>query len=268
MTHPKDLLADYVDGSLEAAARASVDAHLAECPRCREEVGHAGAARAELRRLPQVEAPAGVASKALREAAGSKAQRPPRYARLLPIAAAAVLVGLLAIALPHLGRNDGSLQAATDGAPEASSGGLATDSSSTQDLARFAKHGPPLDEEQVDFTEDALRSLVNEAAIRWSGVAFPNDLSFANAVSETAAAPDATLSAGDARGAARCVFTDVPAVKPSILVRLISATYQGDPAFIAVVLEGTEAGKPPDRAVVWIVRKDDCSVARVTEARL
>ena len=86
MTHPEDRLADYVDGTLDLAERAAVDAHLATCSRCRGEVTAATAARSALVSLPEVAPPAGIASAAL-EAAGatrvSRAKRqsaePPRW---------------------------------------------------------------------------------------------------------------------------------------------------------------------------------------------
>ena len=36
MTHPEELLAGYVDGTLTDPERAVVDAHLPTCERCRE----------------------------------------------------------------------------------------------------------------------------------------------------------------------------------------------------------------------------------------
>jgi putative zinc finger protein len=266
MTHPEELLADYVDGSLGDAARAGVDAHLAECARCRDEVGRARSARAALRGLPQVEAPAGVTSQALREAARSRSDGPPRYARILPIAAAAVLVGLLAIALPRLGENAASptAQGSASGTSEAAGDGLvprSTERSGTTDeLAKLVETGVQVEKQQVDYDDEALRTLVDDTATQWRGVAFPTVATFG-----AGNAPAANAANDTALVAARCVYTDVPEEKPAILVRLIEATYQGKPAYLGVVLEGTEPGKPADRAVIWIVRKDDCSLARLTE---
>ena len=50
-THPEDLLAPYVDGSLGTDERAVVEAHLAGCDRCRDEVDLARPARAVLASL-------------------------------------------------------------------------------------------------------------------------------------------------------------------------------------------------------------------------
>ena len=48
MSHPDDLLADYVDGTLDERARADVDTHLLGCARCRDEVRLAATAKAAL----------------------------------------------------------------------------------------------------------------------------------------------------------------------------------------------------------------------------
>ena len=55
--HPDELLAGFVDGTLPAEERASVERHLAECARCAEEVSLAAEARSALRALPLLEAP-------------------------------------------------------------------------------------------------------------------------------------------------------------------------------------------------------------------
>jgi putative zinc finger protein len=59
MTHPEELLAEYVDGSLEQDERAAVEAHLAGCEQCRDEVSGARHARQALVALPEVELPEG-----------------------------------------------------------------------------------------------------------------------------------------------------------------------------------------------------------------
>ena len=59
MTHPEELLAEYVDGSLGQDERAVVDAHLEGCDQCRAEVAAAHRARGALIALPEVELPEG-----------------------------------------------------------------------------------------------------------------------------------------------------------------------------------------------------------------
>jgi hypothetical protein len=56
-THPDELLAEFVQGTAPTADREAVEAHLATCGRCREEVELAHAARVALASLPQLGAP-------------------------------------------------------------------------------------------------------------------------------------------------------------------------------------------------------------------
>ena len=91
--HPHDLLAEYVDGALGPEQRASVEAHLASCLSCREEVDLAARARHALAELPEVPAPAGIALGVRREA-----RRPSRAGRwIAATAAAAVLAGVIVV---------------------------------------------------------------------------------------------------------------------------------------------------------------------------
>ena len=59
MTHPEELLAGYVDGTLSAKERDAVESHVAECARCSREIALATSARSALRSLPEVPAPPG-----------------------------------------------------------------------------------------------------------------------------------------------------------------------------------------------------------------
>ncbi|HEY7401222.1 MAG TPA: zf-HC2 domain-containing protein [Actinomycetota bacterium] len=271
MTHPEDLLAEYVDGSLGTTDRAGVDAHLAQCARCRGEVQLATAARGALRAVPEVAAPPDVASRALREAAAAQAEPegPPRYARLLPIAAAAVLVGLLAITIPRLGDHDRAAPAAqaggVTGAAEATDGALtprAADVGTTRDLARLAKTGVPVEQQELDYDDAALRSLVDGAAAQWAGAALPG------ATRPAALGYAGETTSADSAKATDCVAADVPKPPGAVLVQLIEASYQGEPAYLAVVIEGAKAGQPAQNAVVYIVRKDDCSLVRVAASKI
>ena len=63
MTHPHDLLASYVDGTLPQEERGPVERHLATCEQCRIEVELARPARASLRDLAVPEVPSAVGSR-------------------------------------------------------------------------------------------------------------------------------------------------------------------------------------------------------------
>ena len=51
------MLSEYIDGELEAGARAALEEHLAGCPTCAEELESLRATVLMLRRMPEVEAP-------------------------------------------------------------------------------------------------------------------------------------------------------------------------------------------------------------------
>jgi anti-sigma factor RsiW len=101
VSHPEDLLADYVDGTLDERERAAVDAHLLGCARCAAEVRQADAARAVLAELENVPVPFGVTGPVLAEA-GRRFERRPgvvwgRFQWAAGLAAAAALVVVVAL---------------------------------------------------------------------------------------------------------------------------------------------------------------------------
>ena len=110
MNHPEELLADLVAGVLSPEERAVVEAHLASCDRCRRELALVRQARIALSSLELVPAPVDITLPAVQEARATGAPRargaPARLGyRAIQIAAAAAIVAVVAIALPHLGRS-------------------------------------------------------------------------------------------------------------------------------------------------------------------
>ncbi len=102
--HPDELLADFVDGSLDAEEHARVERHVAGCARCTEEVSLAGEARSALRALPQLDAP-GLSVEDLHVVTPiTKARRLMRGSRIAwgaGVAAAAALVVVFALTSLH-----------------------------------------------------------------------------------------------------------------------------------------------------------------------
>jgi len=130
MTHPEELLAGFVDGTLSSQERTVVDAHLATCARCSGEVALATHARSALGSLAEVPAPMGIAAAALREAAGERAPRrsarAPRWYRFAGVAAAAAAALIVAIlVLPRIGSGPSTTnEAKQNGAVGPGSGGV------------------------------------------------------------------------------------------------------------------------------------------------
>src|SRR3970040_2200121 len=103
MTHPEELLADYVDGTLNHEQRAVVDTHLPGCATCRPEVDLARRALAVLATLEDVPVPFGVTGPVLAEAGRRfERRRGVVWARLHGGAAIAAAVGLGALGGAHL----------------------------------------------------------------------------------------------------------------------------------------------------------------------
>jgi anti-sigma factor RsiW len=256
MTHPLDQLAPFVDGSLPAAERADVERHLASCPGCRYEVSFASQARTTLRSLTEVPAPRGLGDAALVEMAEQERKAAaggrPRWTRFVPIAAAAVVVGLLAIALPRIGDSDedsGGVAASAPGRAAASPGSLR------------------LELQHTDYDPDSLGAAAREFAAAQTTPAVAAPQEDAGAVASGSPAPASLASpaqTGKALACLRSAFPDFPG-RP---VRLIRASFEGTPAYLAYVLEGPGAGQAPDTVSIWVASLRDCGILSFSTVNL
>jgi Putative zinc-finger len=246
MNHPHDLLADLIDGTLDADRRAAVDAHLASCAACRADVAAAAAGRASARTLHDVPPPADLARRVLGAAGGrgdAGARRAPRWSRWAGVAAAAALAAVVAISLPDLGPTGSGDRAATEsgvGAGPEATGGAATGS-------------VPLERSGEDLRAGDLERLASRTKVA------------ALAAPEADAGTDGTA---DASEAAACVARAFEGQPRGRLVRLIRARFQGRDAYVAVTLEGAGGGGDPDLAAVWAVSAGDCEILSYAQARL
>jgi len=128
MTHPEELLAEYVDGSLEQDERAAVEAHLAGCEQCRDEVGAARRVRGALAALPEVELPEGFRAdrraRRVRPASGGRHERLRRT--LVGVGAAAASIAAIVGVAVLIGNGGGG-----SSSPSATSGGGVHSAAST-----------------------------------------------------------------------------------------------------------------------------------------
>jgi len=254
MTHPEELLADYVDGSLSAADRATIDAHLRECSRCRGEVSLASAARAALGSVPIAPVPGGIATAVLDEEqgapSGTRGGTPVWYRFVAVAAAVAAVVVVIAIALPRIGSG-------SSGSPERAS---------THDGVQSAAAGAKLNAAtrlEVQQTNYTVKSIQDLAA----------PTGFATAGGQTAptstAPPVPQAPVADASKAVSCLTSAAPDIMSGAqLQRLIEATFEKRPAYIAVLAEGPGAGQPADKLVVLAVSKPDCMILSFTQTRI
>lgn len=258
MTHPEDLLAGYVNGTLEDTERAVVDAHLQACGTCREEVELGREAVTALASLEEVPVPFGVTGPVLAEAGKRfERRRAATWGRLQWVAGAAAAAALVLVVALNLdlgtSRDEaGSGTVAADAAATGATGGAAAEAATIVGLER---------QPDVSYDDAGVRSLATEAASKRStGVVAPE-----------AGGEDGGLQFADPGPALECLRTaeaPVNATATDQLVRLIEAKYQGTPAYFAVFLEGPGAGQPPDKVVVWVVSKGTCQIVSGQQQRL
>jgi hypothetical protein len=256
MTHPEELLAGYVDGTLSAKERAAVDAHLPGCARCSRETELAAGARSALRSLAEEAAPPGVVSQALEEAGGARrsavAGGTPRWYRVGGVvAAAAAGLLVLTLVLPHIGHGKGSVVGAQqkDTGAEREAGGQAAALSAP--AAIEIRH--------VNYDNTSLTALASSYQTGTSGA---GDLGAAQApatqVFGTQAQTDKALA---------CVAESAPD-ETGDLQSLIRARFQSTPAYLAVFFEGPGAGQPADAVTVWVLATKDCGILSFSSAQL
>jgi hypothetical protein len=253
MTHPEENLSGYVDGTLATDERAEVDAHLATCATCREEIELATGAVTVLRELPEVPVPFGTTRAVMAEAGKERVSRARRSwggrtQWAAGLAAAAVLVAVVAVALPRVGRE--ALTESAGGAGAAASPARAPN-------MEAATSGAPLElQPKADYDAVKLERLADSSALR----AGSDTTLFAPSVKDG--------SAAHAEGAAACLAKPGGLTGQDRLVRLIQAKFQGRPAYVGVYLESPEAGQPADRVVIWVVARSDCSILSFSSKRL
>jgi hypothetical protein len=257
MTHPTELLAEYVDGSLPTRERAVVDAHLAECSRCRQEAALAGTARATLLAMPDVAPPVDVASRAIAEAEREASetapevvplQRPrggvPVWYRWAAAAGAAAALLVVVVSLPNLGGD----RTATTMEADAGAGAPAADTAAAT----------ALEIQEVDYDMAGVESLAVSARSAASA-----DTGMEQAPAD--AYEDPTEDPDRLTEAIACLQTAFPDIQ-GVPTRVIEARFNGTPAYLGVYLVGPGADLPADAVHVWVADRATCSVLSATRA--
>jgi hypothetical protein len=251
MTHPEELLAGYVDGSLSSQDRAGVESHLASCDHCRQELSLARGARSALSSLPEIPAPAGLAESAIDEAAGirtisrSRASVTQRRYQVMALTAAAAVVVLLAVTLPHLGSRAPTGTRAAD----VEAGMPAPTASVPKRLG--------IEVQRFDYDSKSVQGLA---------AAYGSPM-FADAEATRGREPLSSEAPADVRDAASCLSTAFPDFGGR-LIRLIRATFGGAPAYIGVYAEGSGAGGHPTAVSIRVASVDTCTILSFTKANL
>ena len=255
MTHPEELLAGYVDGTLSAQERAVVETHVAGCSKCSREIAMASSARSALRGLDDVPAPEDIGSLAIQEASGHRGAPgvggTPRWYRVGGLVAA-VAAGLLVftLVLPRIGQSDDA-----GGGDQRE---LSTAAGDTEAGKLSAASGIEISHENYDNT--SLTALISSLAAGDS----------AGGSMAAASAPPIPLATGgqaQVNKALACIVRSAPD-ETGDLKRLIRARFEGTPAYLAVFTEGPGAGQPADTAIIWVFATDDCRILSSSFAQL
>lgn len=267
--HPESLLAEYADGELGPGDRSRVEAHLAECRRCRDQVRLARGARQALTGLPELEAPPGLGMAVRRQARAVPARV---WRVLVPVAAAAVLVagGIVVVSsLSGDGGGDGATSVTSEGADEggapAAPQEAPMEAGAAEDGQRVTSGLPRYRESVADYTEAGLvnlaRSLRDEARIAIKQGLAPSATAFYSDF-------DSSALPGELRGIYRCVVEEVPPDQLIVPFTIVAASFQEEPAYIASFLQGPTPDQPYDRVVIWVVGREDCGLRSLVTQRL
>jgi hypothetical protein len=255
MKHPEELLAAYVDGALGERERAEVDAHLAACDECREEVGLAGRARSALAALPDLEVPANTVRPGI-ERTGPKWQRDRfrRTAWATGVAAAAGIAAILALVLVHTPSHSGRVSAERQPHPFALPSGIVKSNRS------YDAHA--ISVLAAGLADRVSRSGVlheSSAAVTAGGAAVPSPAEAAQGGSTSGTSKFAANNVSDSPRACVRRGAGLGGVR---LLQVIEARYGETPAYIGVFLQD---GALPSSVVVSVVARSACTLLTVVE---
>lgn len=252
--HPEDLLAEYVEDALGPEDRARVEAHLAGCHRCREEVSLATEARAALAAVPEAVPPPGLELAVRRRSRGPS--RRVWIAAGATAAAAGVLLGAIVV-LGQLGEQQGTAGAGgapgppqvQEGAPERDDGDQAVTPASGADVI--------VRRSSRDYTPTTLAALGRRLRdqARFTLAARPDDTS-----EEFYARFDIESLSPAVRRTVNCVFREVPPEQLLVPYSIQEAAFEGEPAYVAAFLQGPSPETPYDRVLIWVVDRETCSL--------
>jgi Putative zinc-finger len=268
--HPEILLAEYVDGTLSGDARAEVEAHLAACDRCREELALAEHARGALGRLPEVSPPEGLTFLVRRRAARGPAPRTARWVAAGAAAAALVAGGIVAVTAVLDGGPDRTAQEAAPAEAEGGAMGPALEGDAAQDQAApqaaAARQAVPLYvESNRDYDQDDLVALGRRVRDRARATV---RLGLAPTAAEYFQDFDTSAFTPRVRRAVECSLREVPPEQLLVPFSIEAASFQGEPAYVAAFLQGPAPDVRYDRVVIWVVARDSCALRSLATQRL
>lgn len=241
-SHPEELLAAYVDGSLDPPDREATEAHLATCASCREEVEYAAAARVALGDLPQLDSP-GLDMRDLPGLEGEARDSGSRWQRVAWSAglAAAAVVAVVFLFTGGLLQGDRD-QVATRGAP-----------------ASIVAETPIAVQRGGDRTQESLDALARDLAGSVADSSAPSDDGEAATRAPTAglgALESAEYSAPEIGQVITCLRQGAALGPENPATYLEEATLDGTPVYVgAFVVAGVE-GTAGHLELIAVARAD------------
>lgn len=254
--HPDELLAAYVDGTLDPSERTEIDAHVDSCDVCSEEVALARRAREAVEALTELPVPAGVEWR-LRKITATRSFWTTRRAWVATgaAAAAAAIVGVfLVIAGPQEGRDE----AGSGGPPATDVGAPAAPSSGAEEatiLAGFAY--PTYAETDANYNPSSLgvraRDLRAEARSALAA-GFPESgrRFYRSADLETLPEP--------AKTALSCVTEAAQPEETTVPFHIEAASFEDEPAYLAAFLQAGSADQSYEHIVLYVVAREECGL--------
>jgi hypothetical protein len=256
--HPDEALAGLVGGTLSAAERAELQAHLDGCERCRSEVAMAESAARALGRLPELDAPWGLGRAAIEEARrGVRAPRSRRIGMVAGVAAAAILVAGLSFAVlrgPQGGSNP--VAAPASSTPFASSGGgREANKALAPPLIRSTHNFSAKDVERLASSPYSMPGGTRPPLASTAPTTAPHEPRAGGATTPEPVASSQTDQDFAELDPVACIDTAAGyeiSIRP---VRVIDARFEEKPALIGIFLNSPGAGQRPDLVVVWVASK-------------
>jgi hypothetical protein len=274
--HPEELLAAYVDGALDDADRAEVEAHVSSCPRCREEVALASEAHRALAAQPDEAPPEGLTLRILREARAERGS-PGRWSTTARVVAAAGVAAVLITAgvVVLRGSGDPAGREAIDQGPAVErdapfatpQDGPAAGSGEelfepTSDLRTSQ---PVFRVEDRDLQpEDVPRLLPRLAA----GATESLEQGFPPTAEAFFAGFDPERVPRRVARALECITEELPPDDLIVPFVIEASRFEGEPAYVAAFLQGPEPSAPYDRVLVWVVARESCALRTFASQRL
>jgi hypothetical protein len=242
--HPEELLVGYVDGSASPKERRAVEAHLAECSQCREEVVLASAGRTALMSLPEVEAP-GLAAETIAERAGAESpagsdelaeRRRVKEERQLrrwktswaALAGAAAVLAVLAVVPIVLSRSGGGPGKTAAGSPPA--GGV--------EAQAGAQHYPQVFDRGSNYDPASIRALAGQLAEQAGAYTSARGPGTTPVPSPVTPKSDSALRVAEGVSASeviRCAIRGTGLPADTIPIYLESGKYEGTQAYVIAV---------------------------------